>query len=182
MLIRIVPEMFISTQFQCQTIQEVRKEIFQTTKLAHKYPWRNQYKDKIRCLPNNFSADKVLRNYYEAITSLIQSGTINERKSCLFDLSYVDIVFLSHALARGFRITTGDENLFDFALQEFGDEFKGNVSPLGMINGWIKDEIIKWDDPKHTILSDWKLNNEHPQPDRQIRKFKKLTNRNYPGN
>lgn len=96
-------------------------------------------------------------------------------------MSFVDKVFLSYALANGFRITTGDENLADFALQEFEGEFKGNISPLGMINGWIERRLIEWSDEAHNYLADWKTNNEHPQPKKQISKFKKLTRRNYPG-
>jgi hypothetical protein len=181
MLIRIVPDMFIAEKFQCRTIHQVRKEIFETTKFLHKYPWRNQFKDKIRCLPNDFSNDARIKKYFDAINSLTQSVTINEKTSHPFDLSRVDKIFLSYALANGYEITTGDENLVDFALQEFGTEFKGNISPLGMINRCIRKKLKEWDNQAHIFLADWKVNNEHQQPDRQIRKFRKLTKRNYPG-
>lgn len=181
MLIRIAPEMFIDERFQCCTIHQVRNEIIRTPKFSQKYPWRNQYKDKIRCLPNNFATDERIKRYYEAIHCLIQNITINKKTGRPFDLSFVDKVFLSYALTDGYRITTGDENLVNFALQEFEGEFKGNISPLGMINAWIKKRLIEWSDQAHNYLADWKINNEHPQPKRQIISFKKLTGRNYPG-
>lgn len=181
MLIRIVPEMFIDEQFQCCTIHQVRNEILRTSKFSKKYPWRNQYKDKISCLPNNFASDERLKRYFEAINCLIQNVTINEKTERPFDLSFVDKVFLSYALANGYRVTTGDENLVNFTLQEFKGKFKGNISPLGMINWWIENRLIEWNDQVHNYLADWRINNEHPQPRRQINKFKKLTDRNYPG-
>ena len=182
MLIRIAPEMFSNEQLQCFTIHQVQNEIFRTQKFSKKYPWRNQYKDKIRCLPNNFATDERLKRYFETIRYLIRNVTINEKTGHPFDLSFVDKVFLSYALADGYRITTGDENLVIFALQEFKEEFKGNISPLGLINGWIEKTLIKWSGQAHNYLADWKINNEHSQPERQIKKFEKLTHRNYPGN
>lgn len=181
MLIRIVPGMFTGDQFQCRTIHQVRDEIFRTTKFSQKYPWRNQYKDKIRCLPNSFATDERLKRYFDAIHYLIRNVAINEKTGHPFDLSFVDKIFLSYALANGYRMTTGDQNLVDFALKEFKEEFKGNISPLGMLNSWIEKRLITWSDEVHSYLADWKINNEDPQPDRQIRKFKKLTHRNYPG-
>ncbi len=181
MLIRVAPEMFIDERFQCCTIHQVRNEIIRISKFSKKYPWRKQYKDKIRCLPNAFTTDESLKRYFAAINCLIRNVTINEETGKVFDLSFVDIVFLSYALANGFRITSGDQNLLDFPSQEFKGEFKGNISPLGILNGWIEKKLVKWSDEAHNYLADWKIDNEHPQPERQIRKFKKLTHRNYPG-
>jgi len=182
MLIRMAPEMFIDERFRCCTIHLVRNEIIRTQKFAEKYPWRNEYKDKIRCLSNDFTKDEGRNRYFEAIHSLIENITINEKNGNLFDLSYADQEFLSYALANGFRITTGDKSLRDFALQEFKREFKGNISPLGMINEWIEKGLIKWNDQMHDFLTQWKAKNEHPQPRKQIIKFERLTSRNYPGN
>ncbi len=48
MLIRIAPDMFMLDKFNCVTVHEVRKEILQTQKFKSKYPWRTDFKDKIR--------------------------------------------------------------------------------------------------------------------------------------
>lgn len=181
MLIRIAPDMFIAEHYECCTINPVRDEIFRTQRFKTKYPWRNQFKDKIRCLPNDFLENDNVIRYSDAVKSLIDQGTINERTGLEFDLSYVDRMVLSCALGNRFRITTGDDDLKVFAKQEFGDHFKGWISPLGMINRWIRDNMIGWNDALHDYLADWDRNNEHPQPQPQKRAFKKLTSYNYPG-
>ena len=48
MLIRIAPDMFTDERFDCVTVQEVCEEIFRTQRFKTKYPWRSDYKDKIR--------------------------------------------------------------------------------------------------------------------------------------
>jgi len=50
-----------------------------------------------------------------------------------------------------------------------------------MINRWIRERLIKWNEELHSYVADWKINNEHPQPKKQIREFKKLTGLSYPG-
>jgi len=58
---------------------------------------------------------------------------------------------------------------------------KSNISPLGIINRWLREGLIEWNDQLHRYVIDWKTNNEHPQPQKQIREFKKLTGLSYPG-
>ena len=181
MLIRIVPDMFLDKRYQCFTINLMRHEIFRTPKFKRKYPWRNDFKAKIQGLPSNFTNNADVSRYFEAIRLLIRNITINAKTGRPFDLSYVDQMFLACALANGYRISTGDDNLALFALQEFGDEFHGNISPLGIINRWIRERLIKWNEELHSYVADWKITNEHPQPKKQIREFKKLIGRSYPG-
>lgn len=181
MLIRIAPEMFIDARFQCRTIHSIRNEIIRTWKFSKKYPWRTKYPEKVKCLPSSLATQPERQRYFEAIDKLIENITLNEKTSQSFDLSNVDKEFLSYALANKFRITSGDDNLVDFALQEFKEDFKGNISPLGLINGWMETRLLEWNDKAHIYLADWEKHNEHPQPERQIRKFKKITGRNYPG-
>ena len=181
MLIRISPDMFLDKRYQCFTINLTRHEIFGSSKFKRKYPWRNDFKTKIQCLPSDFINNADINRYFEAINLLIRNITINAKTGRPFDLSYVDQRFLACALANGYKISTGDEDLALFALQEFGDEFHGNISPLGIINGWIRERLIEWNDQVHSYVADWKINNEHPQPQTQIGKFKKFTGRSYPG-
>ncbi len=88
---------------------------------------------------------------------------------------------LACALAHGLKLSTGDQDIKDFACQEFLDEFKGHVSALEMINIWLRKKLIGWNDEFHDYVSDWKSQHEHPQPEEQKKIFKKLTGRNYPG-
>lgn len=181
MLIRIAPDMFLDKRYRCFTINLMRHEFFRNPKFKNKYPWRNDFKAKIQGLPSNFTNNADVSRYFEAIRLLIRNITINAKTGRPFDLSYVDQMFLACALVNGYKISTGDENLALFALQEFGDEFHGNISPLGIINRWIRERLIKWNEELHSYVTDWKINNEHPQPKKQIREFKKLTGLSYPG-
>ena len=181
MLIRIAPDMFLDKRYRCFTINLMRHEIFRTLKFKRKYPWRNDFKAKIQGLPSNFTNNADVSRYFEAIRLLIRNITINAKTGRPFDLSYVDRMFLACALANGYKISTGDDNLALFALQEFKNEFHGNISPLGIINRWMREGLIKWNEELHSYVTDWKINNEHPQPKKQIREFKKLTGLSYPG-
>lgn len=181
MLVRIAPDMFLDSKYRCITLNLMRNEIFRNPKFKNKYPWRNDFKAKIQCLPSSVTDNTDVNRYFEAISMLTRNITINTKTGRPFDLSYADQRFLACALANGYRISTGDENLTLFASQEFGDAFHGNISPLGIINRWMSEELIEWNDQLHSYVADWKINNEHPQPKEQVRKFKKLTGRSYPG-
>jgi hypothetical protein len=181
MLIRIAPDMFLDRRYQCVTLNLMRHEIFRNPKFKKKYPWRNYYKTKIQGLSNDFTYNADVNRFFEAIRLLVRNITINTKTGSPFDLSYVDQMFLACALANGYKISTGDKSLALFAIQEFGEEFYGNISPLGIINRWIREGLIKWNEEFHSYVADWKTNNEHSQPKKQIREFKKLTGRSYPG-
>jgi len=181
MLIRIAPDMFIDDRYECCTIRLVREEIFRTQKFKTKYPWRIKFKNKIQCLPTNHVKNDNFDMYFDAVESLIEHGTINKEKGSEFDLSYVDKAIIACALSNAYKITTGDEDLRTFAKQEFGTHFKGWISPLGLINKWIRNNLIQWDDSLHDYVSEWTRDDEHPQPRRQKTAFKKLTGRKYPG-
>jgi len=181
MLIRIAPDMFLDSDYECCTIRPVRDELFRTQKFKTKYAWRNEYKTHIRCLPMEIAESEDAKRYLDAIHSLTSHGTMNETTGRDFGLSHVDKAFLSCALANGFRISTGEVEMKLFAAQEFGKQFKGWISPLGIINSWIKRKLIPWDDSHQNILREWEKDNEHAQPQRQKPIFKKLTRMKYPG-
>ncbi len=182
MLIRITPEMFINEKYGCCTIQNVRREIFETQKFKDKYPWRINYRDKINCLLNsNVQGSQEVSLYFETIDSLCQSGAINQTNGRDFDLSYTDKWLLAGALAHQYKITTGDNEIKIMGRQEFSREFKGDISPLGMVNNWIKDGILLKDEKLFEIISDWAHLGEHPQPTRQKSIFKRLTGQKYLG-
>lgn len=181
LLIRIAPDMFIDERYQCCTIQPVRDEIFRTQKFKSKYPWRDKYKNKIRCLSPEALQKAEIQFYQDAIYRLNDFGTINTYTGKIFSLSRVDILFLACALAHGFSITTGDQGIKDFAAQQFAGIFSGNVSALELINIWLEKKLIHWDEKLHEFLSDWGKQNEHAQPEEQKQRFERLTGMDYPG-
>lgn len=181
MLIRIAPNIFLNESFGCCTISAARDEIYRTQRFKQKYPWRDQFKDKIRCLSIDLAENEKVGLYFDAIKSLIYDGTISKKSGRDFDLSYRDMKFLSCAFGNGYRITTGDHDLRIFAIQEFKKEFKGWISPLAMLNSWIRKGLVEWNEKVYNYLIDWKSNNEDPQPKIQRIKFKKLTGQHYPG-
>ena len=181
MLVRIAPDMFLDPHFECSTIRLVREEIFRTQKFKTKYAWRTEFKSHIRCLAGEVSENEGVQRCFDAIHVLTLHGAVNEETGREFSLSHVDKMFLSCALANGYKISTGEKEMKLFAEQEFAKTFKGWISPLGIVNLWISKGLITWDDTLHYFLREWERDNEHPQPKRQKTIFKKLTGRKYPG-
>lgn len=182
MLLRIVPDLFLDDKFECYTISDVRKELLRNQRFKTKYPWRNEYKSNIKCIPeSDISNDELFQIYIDAINVMIDQGTINSKTDRLFDLSLTDKKIIATALSKGFKITTGDKDLMEFIQQEFSDEYKGTISPLEMINRWLEDGLIEWNIERQGYVADWVSTNEYQQPNKQKSKFKKLTGYNYPG-
>lgn len=173
--------MFLDERYECCTIQSVRDEIFRTQKFKSKYPWRDKYKNKIKCLSPEVLQKTEIQFYQDTIFQLNEFGTVNTYTGKIFSLSRVDIQLLACALAYGFSITTGDQGIKDFAAQQFKEIFSGNVSALELINIWLEKKLIHWNEKLHAFLADWDKQNEHSQPGEQKRRFKRLTGRNYPG-
>lgn len=182
MVIRISPDMLIDKKYGSFTIQEVRKEIIRQQKFKDKYPWRQKFKDKILCIPNSeIINNDLVDQYIDVINLLTENNTTNNKTGRLFDLSPVDKKFIACAFSFGFKISTGDGDIKDIANQEFSKAFKGNISPLGMINMWTRKGLIDWNDELHEYVADWKRTGEALQPKHQKREYKKLTGLKYPG-
>ena len=56
-----------------------------------------------------------------------------------------------------------------------------DISPLGIINMWLEEGLISWDDVKHEYLSEWDRLEEPAQPIEAIGKFQQFTRKRYPG-
>lgn len=181
MLIRIAPKMFIDPGFECVTISDVVSEIFHTQKFKNRYPWRKRYKSKIRPLSNAVLKTNEFKLYFQVIDNQIRAGIINNKTSHYFDLSKVDQRIVACARANDYRITTGDKDLIQYYLQQFSNNPDEIISPLGMVNIWMKTGLISWDETLQTILEDWNKCDEAPQPKAEIRKFQKLTGYKYLG-
>jgi hypothetical protein len=181
MLLRITPDMFINSSFECCTIHEVHDELIRTTKFKSKYPWTREMRPKIKPLMLSEEQKKSEKIYYDAIKSLNQYGTLNKKTAKIFDLSHEDMKVISNALTLGYQISSGDSSLIQFAEQEFSDEFAGSVSSLEVINKWMEKNLIIWDQAKQNILCEWKSLKEVAQPKKAISEFKRLSNLPYPG-
>lgn len=182
MLLRIAPDMFNNKEYKCLTLLDVRKEMFQKQTFKNKYPWRSKFKSNVSCIPNSeLNNNQDFINLKKAMNLLITRGVVNEETGRLFDLSRVDIKILACAISYGHKVASGDNGLKQFAHQEFSDQYKGDISPLGIINMWLRKGIIAWNDEKQTYLTEWALLNEDPQPLLQRRQFKRLTGYAYPG-
>ncbi len=181
MLLRIAPEMFEDQRYGCVTIKEVYNELFATQKFKSRYPWRTDYRDKIGPLTTSQMDGEEVSQYFSVIDELNKAGTINRKSDRLFDLSHTDKRILAGALAHKFKITSGDRDLIQFAKQEFPSLFKGDISPMGIINMWLKNGLILWDDVKHEYLAEWDRQAEPSQPIKAIGKFQHITRRRYPG-
>lgn len=180
MLLRIAPDMFIDEKYQCKTIREVHDEIVRTTKFKTKYPWVGEMRAKVKPLVLDKDQKKVETIFFDSIRELNYQGTENLKTGHFFDLSREDMRVISHALALGYKITSGDRDLVQFALQEFKEDFLGNVFPLEIVNFWIRSKVLIWDEIKQQKIEDWILLNEHTQPTRAIKEFQKLTGFKFP--
>ncbi len=181
MLLRIAPSMFTDAQFGCFTIGSVRREFVQTQRFKGKYPWRKEYAQYITFIPKSHTKHEDVELYYEAIRVKTEHGVINKLNDKLFDLGRTDQRLIAWSLGLGLPISTGDKDIIAFAQQEFEGVFKRYVSPLAILNGWIRDGLVLWTDTLNTYLEDWKKNNEPAQPKGQKQKFRQLTEHKYPG-
>jgi hypothetical protein len=178
MLLRITPTMFSDPRFECVTIRSIYEEITQTPKFRTKYPWLREMRSKIKSLPTSISDTDNVKLHYETITALNWSGDINPKTSRPFDLSKEDRMVVACAVANEYAISSGDTGLCDFAFHHFKLHI---LSPLDVINSWIKKKLIVWNDEKQAFLKDWALQNEKPQPDKAKSLFKALTGYKYLG-
>jgi hypothetical protein len=178
MLIRIAPDMFLDKRFECNTIREVWIELFQTSKFKTKYPWRKDYKKKIKALGETQVKKGEFVVYLKTIKNLIETGTINNKTGKYFNFSKVDQIISSCVLAHQYEISTVDKDLINFLEQEFS---KRNVSPLHLVNKWLEKGLIEGDDKLQSILEDWAKCGEAAQPRSEKSAYKQLTGRKYLG-
>ncbi|MGA7876405.1 MAG: hypothetical protein WCA08_12150 [Desulfoferrobacter sp.] len=173
--------MFIDPIYECVTMPQVRKEVFQTTRFKHKYPWRINFKTNLKALGTSDIYTDEFSLYYEVIDNLVRSGTLNNITGFEFNLSHVDKEIAACALAHLFSITTTDKDLLAFINQEFSDSSTETISPLGLINASLKNEFIECDSDLIHILEDWDKCGEARQPRRDIEVFEEITEVTYPG-
>ena len=176
MLIRIAPYMFLDERFKCITVQDVRKEIFQTQKFKTKYPWRNNFKDKIQASRLIVDRGDEFNSCFKTIRQIIDAGIINNKAERTFSLSFIDQKIAAYTIAYNLEISSTDNDLIDFLEQEFE---KINKSPLAILNEWIKIGLVTWNNELQRIIEDWDRNGEPVQPSIDKKEFEKLTGCKY---
>ena len=178
MLIRIAPNMFTDSRFECFTVPEVVEEIFRTQRFKTRYPWRSNYKNKIKTLTLSELENEDFKLYYDSIQNLHEKGVINNRTGRFFNLSHVDRRIAAYSTAHNFLLNSTDDDLCDFVSQEFETK---TITPLGVINVWLEKRLIEWDNRMKTSIEDWDQCAEPPQPLTEAKKFKKITGFEYIG-
>ena len=180
LLLRIAPEMFIDPKYECITIPEVFHEIFRTQRFKGKYPWRIEYKSKVKPLPYSSYKTSSFDAVHKSIQRLLDASVADSLSGQVFNLSPEDHVLAACAIAKDCELSSGDAKLVAFLRQQFPDMFRGNLTALEVINRWLENKVLDWDNSKHAIVGEWKKN-EAPQTKSAVKQFKYLTGRDYPG-
>lgn len=179
MLIRIAPDMFIDSRFECVTINMVCNELSKNPKFKTKYLWYIKYKSKIIPLGATIEDNPSVNTILKVINNMLEtSEVVNTRTGRLFNLSYTDRKIAACAKALNHMVSTVEHELPDFLIQQFDIKV---FKPLKVINDWLRKGLFQWDDEKQAVLEDWLVCNETPQDKRLIREFTHITNREYPG-
>jgi hypothetical protein len=176
MLIRIEPQMLADSRYGCLTVRQVWEEFTQTQKFQNKYPWRGKYKGNIRCLSQSM-VDTADYQLVLKTVKAIEATQRNQRTGKSYGLSRRDMEIAAIAIAHNFTFCSTDGNLIDFLEQQYEQL---NVTPLQIVNGWIEEGLIEWNDARQAVIADWIKCNEKPQPLTEIRRFESLTGFKYP--
>lgn len=178
MVVRIAPEMFVDERYRCVTIPSVYSEIFRTQKFKTKYPWRDDYRSKIVPIGIGAFSNSEIEVNLSTISLLVDAGVLNSKTGRLIDLSRTDKEIVACAAAHKYEITSGDGNLVDFAEQQFDIS---NVSPLGLVNEWLEEGLISWDERMQMVIEDWEKCGENPQSKSEAGRYQRITRKFYVG-
>jgi len=180
MLFPVVPDMFIDGKYDCILIKEVHDELIQTQKFKTRYPWIRTSRPKFRVRILSTEEKKAEETLFQAVNCLCEAR-VNKSTGRMFDLSREDKKVISHTLALGASVSTGDNNLSRFVKQEFPLDYKGDLSALEVLVVWIQKGFIEWTREKQAFLLDWANNDEPVQPASAKRGFTALTGFDYVG-
>jgi hypothetical protein len=181
MLLRMAPNMFQDKKYGAFTVRSIREEFVRTSKFKDKYPWRSNSAGSIRALLSSHPKILEIESNKKIIDAQIISGRTNKKTGRRFDLSREDRELVAWALALNGFVISNDQDIEDYGHQEFSGLFMGRLSPLEILNDWLEEGLLTWDDTLQCYLDDWKTNSEKPQPTREKRRFNKLTGYQYVG-
>jgi len=134
MLLRIAPEMFRDSRYECVTLNAVFGELRRKNKFKTKYPWLDTYLPKVRGLPQT----TVETAEYKRTLAVVRASSDSARSANdnhRFGLSYVDIEIAATVVTHHYPICTAERDLEEFLNQEFDIE---NEAPLKIVNNWIE--------------------------------------------
>ncbi len=178
MLIRIAPEMLCDPKYECVTIKAVYDELFKTPRFKFKYPWLARLEPKIKTLDISPNEKNLIEKNLKVIKCHVESaGIINTITGGPFNLSQTDKTIVAHAVCLNTSVSSVDHDLSAYLDQQY--EIKV-WEPLCLINHWLQNDIIIWDDSKQTVLENWVACQEARQTQKNIDKFEELTGREYP--
>lgn len=176
MLLRIAPEMFVDSRFECVTVNVVYQELRKQPRFKSKYPWLPGCLPKVRGLPQT-QVETIDYRRTLAAARLVSETAVNSRTSRRFSLSRADLEVASAVITHGYDISTAEHDLEDFLAQEF-DVI--NSHPLVLVNEWIERGLIVWGDAQQRVIEDWVVQNERRPPWPEIQRFEKAAKRKYP--
>jgi hypothetical protein len=87
-------------------------------------------------------------------------------------------MLIACAAANNYTISSGDDDLIAFALQQYDIT---TLTPLEILNNWLTRKLLVWDDGKQKILQEWAQMYEKPQPSKAKNVFHQLTGYKYIG-
>lgn len=176
MLLRIAPEMFLDSRFECATLQVVYRELRQQPSFKDKYPWLKDYLGQVRGLPHTQVATGEYPRTHSAIKLLRESARSNQNHR-RFLLSAADLEIAAVVVTHQYRISTAERDLEEFLEQEFS---VANSAPLALVNDWIEGRLITWGNAEQRVLEDWLAQNERRQPLLEVQRFERIAKRKYP--
>ncbi len=174
LLLRIAPKMFQDERFGCLLPEYAHQEFILKPEFKVRFPWRDQYKQFLH-LGISISEAKKNPQFEPALKTIsFMAETRPNRYGKSYGLSKKDQEILSVAVAFCFDLCTEDRNLALFASEEFGVQV---FSALSIVNRWIQDKLIIWDNEKQALFSDW---GNRKQPPKEVELFHVLTGYHYP--
>lgn len=178
MVIRIAPDMFIEDKYGCATTSKVHNELFRTQKFKEKYPWRANYRSNVSTLGASVTNTDDVNLHLTTINSIIEAGVTNPNTGFLVDLSPTDKHVIACATANQYDISSVDRSLVYFAESQFDLR---NVTPLGLVNRWLEQGLISWNEHMQMVIADWQSCGESKQSVSEVGQFQSLTGYPYVG-
>lgn len=177
MLVRICPDMFRDARFGCVMLQEAYAEYARSSRFKKQYPWREDFRKCLKSLPKSDLAehgyDSVLGYVSAAAADVVDPVT---QKKYADELSPTDLKMIAASYSLDAELCSGDGALSRYAANDWERQV---ISPLALVNRWLSQKLLAWDDEKLRILEDW-VRAERPQPKKDIVAFERLTGRRYP--
>lgn len=177
MLVRICPDMFQDARFGCVMLQEAYVEYTRNARFKKQYPWREGYRGRLKSL----SRSELAEHGYDRVLGYVSAAAVDAvdpvtQKRYADELSPTDLKMVAASYSLDAELCSGDGALSRYAATDWELQV---ISPLALVNRWLSQKLLSWDDEKQRILADW-VRLERPQSKRDIASFEHLTGCRYP--